>query len=241
MKSIGGFFGAAGLAAALTLSGPAVSAPIYSIGIGSSGTKFALYFDAASPDLSAFANVSVYNATATQLVLNFAITNDTAVSEAGPLTQASLMSLGLDFDPDPTGASLSVSVFDGLTTSVSNFPGGFKIDVCIFASNNCQGGDINKGLLVQDLPGIDKDSNLDGTSGNIRLILTRPQSTAAWDLNTAAVKFQTNLGSYEFAGCTTENQCTTATRVPEPTSLALVSSVVMAFAAVGWRRRRHSC
>lgn len=82
------------MAAALALSGPAVSAPIYSIGIGSSGTRFALYFDTASPGLSAFANVSVYNAKATQLVLNFAITNDTAVSEAGPLTQASLMSMG---------------------------------------------------------------------------------------------------------------------------------------------------
>lgn len=228
------------MAAALTLSGPAVSAPIYSIGIGSLGTRFALYFDTASPGLSAFANVSVYNATATQLVLNFALTNDTAVSEAGPLTQASLMSLGLDFDLNPTGANLSVSgsIFDGITTSISNFPGDYTVDVCVFAANNCQGGHIKDGLLVQDLVGTDKDI-LSPAGDTYRLILSRSSSTNAWNLNTAAVKFQTDLGSFEFAGCTTENQCTTSTtRLPEPGSLALVAGVAIAFALTGWRRRR---
>jgi hypothetical protein len=239
MKSIGGFFGAAGLAAALMLSGPAASAPIQSIGVGTNGS-FVLYFDAATPapGLSAYANVSVLNATSSQLILQFAVTNDTAVSQAGTLTQSSLMSIGLDFDPNPTGASLSVSgaIFDGLATGTINFPGGYKVDVCVFASNNCQGGDIKDGLLVQDLTGTDKDV-IGPVGDTFRLALTRAATTEAWNINTASVKFQTNLGSYEFAGCTTENSCTT-TRVPEPSSLALVGSLAMAFTVAGWRRRR---
>lgn len=241
MKSIEGFFGTAGLVAALTLSGAAPAAPIQSIGVGGSGS-FVLYFDSPSPNLSAFANVDIYSATSTQLVLRFAITNDTIVSEAGPVSQAALMSIGLDFDPNPTGASLSVSgaIFDGLTTSVDTFPNGFTIDVCAFAANNCQGGDIKDGLLVQDLVGTDND--IASPAGDtFRLALTRSASTAAWNLNTAAVKFQTNMGSYEFAGCTTENQCARPpTRIPEPGSLALVGCVGLASALTAWRRRRTS-
>lgn len=238
MKSIGGLFGAAGLVATLLCSGHAAAAPIRSINVGSTG-NFVLYFDSPSPGLSAYVNVDVYSASNTQLVLRFAVTNDTMVSEAGPVTQAALMSIGLDFSPNPTSAILSMSgaLFDGLASSVSNFPGGYTIDVCAFAANNCQGGDIKDGLLVQDLGGTDKD--IAGPAGDtFRLALTRASSTTAWSLNTAAVKFQTNLGSYEFAGCTTENQCSTTTRVPEPGSLALVGGVAIAFAVTGWRRRR---
>lgn len=239
MKSIGGFFGAAGLAAALMLSGPAASAPIQSIGIGTSGS-FVLHFDSISPApaLSAYANVDIYNATSSQLVLRFSVTNDTAVSEAGPLTQAALMSIGLSFDPNPTGASLmGGAIFDGLDASGGNFPGGFTVDVCVFGANNCSGGDIKNGLLVQDLQGGDKDVAV--PAGDVfRLTLNRASSNTAWDLNTAAVKFQTNMGSYEFAGCTSPNGCTTTSRVPEPGSLTLVAGMALAFTVVGWRRRR---
>lgn len=239
MKSIEGFLVAAGLVAALVVSGPASAAPIQSISVGGSG-NFVLYFDSASPDLSAFASVDILNATSTQLVLRFAVTNDTIVSEAGPVTQAALMSIGLNFDPNPTGANLSLSgaIFDGLTTSVNNFPGGFEIDVCVFAANNCQGGDIKDGLMVQDLVGTDKDI-AGPASDTFRLALTRAASSTAWNLNTAAVKFQTNAGSYEFAGCTTENQCARPpARIPEPDSAALLCGVAVAFAVTGWRRRR---
>jgi hypothetical protein len=239
MKSIGGFLGATAFAAALISSGPAASAPIQSIGIGTNGS-FVVYFDSISPApaLSAYANVDIYNATSTQLVLRFSVTNDTAVSQAGPLTQASLMSIGLNFDPNPTGASLlGGAIFEGLDSSGGNFPGGFTVDICVFGANNCSGGDIKDGLLVQDLPGTDND--VAGPAGDVfRLTLNRASSNAAWGLNTAAAKFQTNVGSFEFAGCTSPNGCTPTTRVPEPGSLALVAGTVLAFAVVGWRRRR---
>ena len=240
MKSLGGLFGAAGLVAALLCSAFAAAAPIRSINVGSSG-NFVLHFDSLSPGLSAYANVDVYSASSTQLVLRFAVTNDTMVSEAGPITQAALMSIGLDFESNPTTAILSAislnTKFNQLTTDVSSFPDGFATDVCVFTSNNCQGGDIKKGLLVQDLVGTDKDI-MDPVGDTFRLVLTRTSSTAAWNLNTAAAKFQTNLDSYALAGCATENQCTTTTRVPEPGSLALVGGVAIAFAVTGWRRRR---
>lgn len=153
------------------------------------------------------------------------------------------MSIGLDFDPNPVSASLlSGAIFDGFNSGPSNFPGGFTVDVCVFAANNCSGGDIKDGLLVQDLAGTDKDI-ASPAGDSFRLTLTRNAPTSAsatpWNLNTAAVKFQTNLGSFEFAGCTSANGCTTTTtRVPEPDSLALLSGVAIAFVAVGWRRRR---
>jgi hypothetical protein len=242
MKSFGGYFSAAAAALALALAGPSTAAPIRSIAVGDT-TNFTLFFDSPSPALSAIAAVQVYSATNTQLVLRFLVTNDTVVSESGPLTQASLMSIGLDFDPNPANASLlSGLYFDGLNPAPSNFPGGYSVDVCVFAANNCSGGDIKDGLLVQDLVGTDKDI-ASGAGDTFRLTLTRNAPTSAtatpWNLNTAAVKFQTNMGSFEFAGCTNANGCTTTTRVPEPGSIALLGAVAVAFAAAGRRRRKR--
>lgn len=242
MKSIRGCISAAAAALALSVAGPTAAAPIQSIAVGGSG-NFTLYFDSPSPALSAFADVQVYSATNTQLVLRFLVTNDTVVSESGPLTQAALMSIGLDFDPNPTNASLlSGLYFDGLNPAPSNFPGGYAVDVCVFAANNCSGGDIKDGLLVQDLVGTDNDI-ASGAGDTFRLTLTRNAPTSAtstpWNLNAAAVKFQTNMGSFEFAGCTNANGCATTTRVPEPGSLALVGGVTVAFAVARSRRRRN--
>jgi hypothetical protein len=238
-KRLQAAFGAAIIASAL--SGGVCAAPLYSIGVGTT-SSFTLDYDATPPTMSAVVAITVNSAAATQLDLSFVVTNDTVVpntTSAGTLTQASLMAIGMDFTPNVTGASwvTTCSVFDGLVASANgiNFPGGFKVDLCVYAANNCQGGDVKDGLLV------DTSGNNNGPkSDSFRLLLTRASSDLDWTVNLSSVKMQTNLGSYEFGGCirgSTDCGGGPPNKIPEPESLSLVSLAAICGGLVMMRRR----
>jgi hypothetical protein len=217
-------------AAVVLLSSTAWGAPIYTMNVGTS-SFFVIEFDHPNPALSAVANINAALVTTTQLGLVVNLTNDTSVpstSALGTLTQAALMSIGFDFTPDATGATLSRSPwsFDQVTIGDINFPGGFRVDVCVYSANNCQGGSVNDGLFS-------------GQSDTFGILLTRGASNDPWLLNTAAVKFQTNLDSYKFGGCVRE-QCsdTPGGKVPEPGTLILLSTVALAASMTSRRRRQ---
>lgn len=156
-------------------------------------------------DLSAKAIVKVLDLKANYLDLSFNITNTTADT-----FKAAVLSFGLGIDPDASSVSISSgSTFDSATILNKNFPGGFKgIDVCAFAANNCQGGNINQGLL-------------NGQSDAFTLRIGNKTGSFANGVTIASypVKFQSDYGSYEAEG------------VPEPITI-VGSGLALGFGAL---------
>lgn len=158
-------------------------------------------------DLSAEAFVTVVDLQANYLDLSFEITNTTADT-----FKAAILGFGLGIDPDASSVTLlsKGSVFDSATLLKNqSFPGGFKgIDICGFAANNCQGGDIKDGLLNGKTDKFTlRIGNETGGFANGVTITSYP------------VKFQTDYGSYEAAG------------VPEPITI-VGSGLALGFGAL---------
>ncbi len=109
--------------------------------------------------------------------------------------------------------------------SEKNFPGGFKdFDLCVFAANNCQGGNVNQGLARggQDAFTL----RLGGVIGSVVA------------LSDFGLKFQTAWGSFEPAGTVSLTEASGPSQpvaVAEPASLGLLG---VGMAALVWRRRR---
>jgi hypothetical protein len=160
--------------------------------------------------LKATAEITVQNFTSNLLTLFITIKNETQPSVAG--YNAGIASFGFGVTPDATSVSFNGSqgaVFDSVSLQgkQQQFPGGFKkIDICIIAANNCNGGSQNALLAVGQ-----SDSFTLDIHGNFT-----KESWAEVTLTDFPIKFQTTDGSYELAA------------VPEPTT------ILGSLAAVGY-------
>lgn len=114
---------------------------------------------------------------------------------------------GLGFNTDPNGTSLTNTVtgeYFGNFALNRNFPSFQRIDVCAWTDQNCTGGSQGS-----NLPGLGTDDTFGfRLNGNFSSGVT---------LDTFAIKFQGDLGSFEFEGDQPPPPPTTS--VPEPASL----------------------
>jgi PEP-CTERM motif-containing protein len=136
-------------------------------------------------------------------------------------------SIGFNTDPNPATASMTTagSVFTNVSTN-DNFPSFHTVDVCLFSPNQCSGGG-QPGNLAE------------GASDTFTFRLTGT-FTNGITLNGFAIKFQGDLGSFEF-GDTPPGEpppVVPPVTVPEPASMLLVG---LGFAAslAGARRRNN--
>ena|SRR6478672_965734 len=153
-------------------------------------------------DLSATGLFKVINFTQNLLSLEIKLTNNTQQPANDPNFNAAILSTGFGVTPDPNRSqgklqmSLSQpgSVFKNIAEPTNqNFPGGFKnIDVCIFAANNCSGGNVNNGLQL----GGKSDTFKVNIAGNFTDSFGMNYVT----LSSLPLKFQTAAGSFELAG-----------------------------------------
>lgn len=162
--------------------------------------------------LSATMQFTLSSLTATSATFALNVSNNSS----GPGTNT-LISFGIDtINPILTGASTTGGVWDASINSV--LPSFQTVDLCIWNSNGCPGGNINNGLG-------------EGLSNSFSLILT-----TAGDF-TQGISFTSPYGakfhdvgisgnSFEFAGCIIGtpgcNDGRGQTEIPEPASIALV-------------------
>lgn len=167
--------------------------------------------------------LSTLSATSATFALN--VSNNST----GPGTNT-LMSFGIDsISPLLTGASTTGGVWDASINDT--LPSFQTVDLCIWSSNNCSGGNINNGLG-------------EGLSNTFSLTLTTAGNFTQGISFTSpyGVKFQDvgNSGqSFEFAGCIAGTPgCGGGgqTEIPEPASIALVGLGLLGAAFA--RRRR---
>jgi len=180
-----------------------------------------------SPDLTAEALFKVTTFNATTLAFDIEIKNTTVLPPGDFNTN--VLSFGFNIDPNATGVTVNDVAGSGLAAATwegalaQNFPQFQTVDICVWAANNCSGGNINQGLAA-------------GASDKLTLTLTGNfAAPAASDnkyvalLSDFPLKFQGTWGSFEVpggpnggGGCTNPNGCNGGGGgVPEPTSIAL--------------------
>ncbi len=198
---------------ATTLPAHAASISIAS----SSSSSFDIYWSllVGGTELAAVGNFDV-NVTDTYVDFGVTLTNYTASS-----ANESVHAIGLNADPDGTKLSMldSGDYFTSLGLE-QKFAGYKTIDICAWGSDKCAGGA--------------QEANLPGGGGSdyfaFRLF---GDFTAGITLDNFVIKFQGDLGSYEFAGGTTP-----PTSTPEPASAILLLTGAAA-TLLGTHRRRH--
>ncbi|MEB3233368.1 MAG: cistern family PEP-CTERM protein [Leptolyngbyaceae bacterium] len=141
-------------------------------------------------DLSATYDINILTFNNNTLEFDFTIANTTSSSY-----QSSIMSVFFDISSDIQKVAVNgASVFTKSSLD-DRAPGGYQsVDVCIFSSNNCNGGNINKGLGS-------------GYSDTLRILLTGDFSSGGTTLTGISSKWQTQDESYTVAG------------VPEPLTI----------------------
>jgi hypothetical protein len=176
--------------------------------------------NAYSGTLGAIAVFDVQSISAGEAVFKVTVSNTTT----GNFVNAGINSFSFMSDPNSVGSYVTTgSIFDGIANdSVPSF----KLHtVCVYAANNCSGGG-QPGLLAIG----ESDTfwlKLAWTGG---AELTFPDDRTEVKKNGQpgdtydnwGIKFQTNIGSYEFAG---------TTGVPSPAPLALLGAGLLAFVA----------
>lgn len=173
----------------------------------------------ASANLSATGIFTVDALSSSTLSLGVTIDNTTTTS-----FQSSILAMGIQ---SSQGASPSLSTSGSVFTQTDTptkgiFPGGFKnIDACVYAANNCSGGNINNGLLSGKNDSFVLDLAFNPSLG----------SSPSITLSQFAIKFQTQAGSYEFGG--TDSPLSPS---PEPASLILFGSALLALLAFASRK-----
>ena len=191
--------------------------------------------------VATFSNFS-FNGAGTALSFHIAIQNNTPQGSFSATDWASvrLVSFGFDTLPDATSVSeTGASVFTGIALE-TNFPGFQKVDVCAFSGQNCSGG-ANDGLHPVGSGATPTDDAFTMTLSGL------PAGTTSVDLGTEFaggtelfdVRFQTNLGSFEFqnSACTRGTLGCGPTDTPEPGTLALLGTFLAVLGlAFTWRR-----
>lgn len=166
-------------------------------------------------DISAQAIIKVLDLNKDSLKLSFNLSNLTKKPY-----QSSIVSFGFGVSPDAgfVGFSKAGNIFDEarILPNQQNYPGGFKqIDVCVFSSNGCTGGNIKNGLQSEE-------------TDYFELLIKPKQGTSFFNssinasevtLSDLPIKFQTQDGSYELAG------------VPEPITM-VGSGLALGFGAL---------
>jgi hypothetical protein len=175
--------------------------------------------------LTAEATFTVTSFSSNAVGLQISITNTTDLVGGG-YDNANILSFGFYASPSIDGALTTAgTIFDGLDQDI-NFPGGFNsIDICLFAAQNCQGGNINLGLTP-------------GSSDTVEVLLTALDPGALHSgltLTAFPIKFQTSEGSFEFSG--TEGPPENPPSVPEPATLSLLGLGLLGLGLAGRRRR----
>lgn len=207
--------------------------PVSTVGISTSdiGSTFEVDWSKAitGATLTGDASFKIVDLTSTLLTIDIKITNSTIGT-----FQAAILAMGMGVTPDASNVSVLTagSIFDSaeVQSPVQNFPGGFKnIDLCTFAANGCSGGAIGDGLQSG------------GNSDSFRIAVTgafgsNPTAVALADF---AIKYQTQAGSFEFAGNACVVDCGSTPgggKVPEPGILALLGLTAFAGAAASRKR-----
>ncbi|MGR9044311.1 MAG: cistern family PEP-CTERM protein [Gammaproteobacteria bacterium] len=195
-------------------------------------------------DLSASASFTLdaFDAASRTIDMTVDISN---LTDTGIFSKAAILSFGFGVDPDVSGGHLidSGTIFDGFNPDFTNpsLPA-ISIGTCIFAANNCAGGNINQGLQI----GVSDTLSFQLLFGNGSTLGTLDAVTFA----PFGLKFQTNKDSWELSGTPdsgtqdcgnpayviTHPECTSANPVPEPSIIWLF---VSGFASVlGYSHRR---
>jgi hypothetical protein len=198
--------------------------PVYQISGLVEGDTFGLGWSylggpGTADDITGTATVTVFDVTATDILLNITI------SDTSGDASARLVSFGFNTDPNATAVALSdtgASDTDAFsnTALTTNFPGYSTIDVCVFAGPNCSGGG-GGGLQP-------------GQTDSFRLDLSGSWGSS-FTLDTFAAKFQSNGGSFELPG--TPGGGGPPTQVPLPATLVMLGAGLAGLAVIGRAKR----
>lgn len=186
----------------------------------SSSSSFDIYWSllVGGTELAAVGNFDV-NVTDSYVDFAVTLTNNT-VASANEAVHA------IGFNADPNGTKLSMLDSGDYFTSLGldkTFAGYKTIDICAWASQNCAGGGQGANLPGGGAP-VGSDSFAFRLFGDF---------TDGITLSNFVIKFQGDLGSYEFGGSTDR-----PTSTPEPASaLLLLTGAAATF--FGTRRRRE--
>jgi hypothetical protein len=197
--------------AALALSASATQAASISLPVG--GTQSFDIFWSKMVGSTELAALGQFDVTVAGGYADFSIdlTNNTS------LASEKIHSIG--FNADPNGTSIAVTesgkYFQNFDLE-QKFPGFNTVDICVWGTQNCSGGGQGS-----NLPGA-------GTTDTFAFRLFG-DFTNGLRLNNFVVKFQGQLGSFEFADTTPPRT------VPEPSTLALLT---IGAAAMTLSRRR---
>ena len=162
-----------------------------------------LYSPVVGSTASATGVFDVVGITSTTLTLNVKLTNTST-----GFVNAGITSFGFNINPNASAVAINTfgandtatdqDKFDG--AALDNLPAIAAIEICAFAGNNCNGGSQNEllGIGESDYFTITITGSF-GASPSVNFLDLTPTNNYG-GVGPAGIKFQTNLGSYEFTG-----------------------------------------